>query len=57
MKPIRTLSPYLITKQFHITSIERPELRPQDQKSGLRALPEGTEREAGPKLAWQTFVT
>ena len=45
MKPIQTLSPYPITTQFHIT-IERPELLSQDQKSRLRAIAEGTEREA-----------
>ena len=46
MKPIQTLSPYLITAQFHITTIERPELWSTRSESGLRAMPEGTEREA-----------
>ena len=43
MIPIQTLSLYPITIQIHNTTIERPE---QDQKSELRAMPEGTEREA-----------
>ena len=45
-KPIQTLSPYPIKTQFHITPIERPQLWSQDLKSGRRAMPEGTEREA-----------
>ena len=40
------ISPYPITTQFHNTTVEKPELGPQDQKSGPRAMYEGTEREA-----------
>ena len=45
MKPIQTISPYPITTQFHITTMERHELWSQDKKSGLRPIPEGTVRE------------
>ena len=50
MIPMQTISPYSITTQFHITTIEKPELiGPQDQKSGLGAMPQATGREAKEK--------
>ena len=56
-EPISTLYPYLLTTQIHITTIERPEFGPQDQKSALSAVFEDTEREAGPELARQKCIT
>ena len=57
MKPIQTLSPYPIITLFHITTRRGLSFGPKDNKSGLTAMPEGTEREAGPKLTRQKYIT
>ena len=54
------LKPYLPTPSPHNFKSQHwrgLSFGPQDRKSWLRAMPEGTEREVGPKLARQKLVT
>ena len=55
------ISLYPITTQFHIPTIERLSFGPQDTKSGLMAMPEGTEKKAkerqGRNWPGKIFVT
>ena len=55
MKPIQTLSLYPITTQI-ISQREASALVHIIRNQDL-AMPEGTERQAGPKLAREKFVT
>ena len=46
MRPIKIVSPNPITTQFNITTRRCLSFGSQDKKSGLEAMPEGTERGA-----------